>query len=93
MAAFVVVLATPKDEAKLQEYGGKARETLASFGGEVAAGGPCETLYGENSHGRIVVLQFPDANTAKNWYNSADYQALIPMRKEAMDAVFVLGGE
>ena len=93
MAAYVVVLATPKDEDKLQEYGGKARQTLASFGGEVAAGGQCETLYGENSHGRIVVLQFPDAATAKNWYHSEDYQALIPLRKEAMDAVFVMGGE
>ena len=93
MAAYVVVLASPKDADKMQEYGAAARPTLASFGGEVAADGECETLYGENPHGRIVVLQFPDASAAKNWYNSSDYQALMPLRKEAMDAVFVLGGE
>jgi uncharacterized protein (DUF1330 family) len=93
MTAYVVVLASPKDADKMQEYGSAAGKTLASFGGEIAAGGPCKTLYGENPHGRIVVLKFPDTDAANDWYNSDAYQALLPLRKEAMDAVFVLGGE
>jgi uncharacterized protein (DUF1330 family) len=93
MSAYVVVQATPKDPDKMQQYGAAAGPTLAAYGGKLAVGGPIETLYGECPHERMVVLEFPDAAAARKWYNSEEYQALMPLRKAAMDAVFVLGGE
>ncbi len=93
MAAYIVAQATPKDPDKMQEYGRAAGPTLAAYGGKLVAGGPLQTLYGETPHERIVVLEFPDAEAAKNWYHSDEYQALLPLRKEAMDSLFILGGE
>ncbi|MEV4497131.1 DUF1330 domain-containing protein [Micromonospora arborensis] len=30
--------------------------------------------------GSAVLIEFPDAETAKTWYNSAEYQAILPLR-------------
>lgn len=93
MSAFVVVHATPKDADKMQEYGAGAGPTVEQHGGKVVARGPATALAGESAHQLMVVLEFPDKQTAENWYNSAEYQALIPTRTAAMDSVFILGGE
>jgi uncharacterized protein (DUF1330 family) len=93
MSAYVVVHATPKDADKMQAYGAAAGPTLAAFGGKLAARGPAEALAGEHSHKLMVVLEFPDKDSARRWYASPAYQAAIPVRLQAMDSVFILGGE
>jgi uncharacterized protein (DUF1330 family) len=93
MSAYVTVLATIKDADKMQAYAGGAGPTVVAHGGEVVCRGPSELLHGSSAHGVMVVLKFPSRQAAKDWYASADYQALIPTRNAAMDSVFVLGGE
>ena len=93
MSAYVVVHATVKDADKMGEYGAGAGPTVVSHGGEVVCRGPSEVMFGENHHQIMVVLQFPNRQAANDWYNSDEYQALIPVRTEAMDAVFIAGGE
>jgi uncharacterized protein (DUF1330 family) len=93
MTAYVTVHATPKDTEKLQAYGALAAPTLVAYGGKFVARGPCEVLSGEHAHKVMVVLEFPDKDAARRWYNSPEYQAAIPTRLEAMDSVFILGGE
>jgi uncharacterized protein (DUF1330 family) len=46
--------------------------------------GKTEALEGDAPDG-IVVLEFPDAATARAWYDSEEYQAGIPLRKKAAD--------
>ncbi|MAE04785.1 MAG: hypothetical protein CMH76_00460 [Nitrospinae bacterium] len=36
-----------------------------------------------------MVIKFPDQVAAKAWYDSPEYQALIPNRDEAADMVFI----
>ncbi len=93
MTAYVVVHATPKNPEKLQAYSALASQTLANYGGKFAARGPCEVLAGDHAHKVLVVLEFPDKESARRWYASPEYQAAIPVRLEAMDSVFILGGE
>lgn len=90
MAAFVIVHATPKNAEKMQQYGAGAGPTLAEFGGEFLGRGTNEDLHGENGYAMSVLLSFPDADAARRWYNSDAYQALIPVRSEAMDCEFTL---
>ena len=89
MTAHIVVLSNVKDADKLQEYGAAAAATISSFGGTLEKGA-LSVLCGDDSHERLAVLQFPDIDTAKNWYNSEEYQALVPLREQGMDAVFML---
>ncbi len=93
MSAYVVVHATVLDQNKMQEYGAAAGPTVTAHGGKIVSRGPSEVLAGESPHQIMVVLEFPSRKAAKDWYDSADYQAVIPTRLAAMDSVFILGGE
>ena len=93
MSAYVVVHATINDQEKMQEYGAVAAQAVTKHGGEVVCRGPVEALNGEAPHPVMVVLKFDSKQAAKDWYNSDDYQAIIPTREAAMDSVFILGGE
>jgi uncharacterized protein (DUF1330 family) len=93
MSAYVVVHASPKNPEKMQAYSALAAPTLAAYGGKFIARGPCEVLAGSHEHKVLVVLEFPDKASAQRWYASPEYQAAIPTRLEAMDSVFILGGE
>lgn len=93
MSAYVIVHGTVKDADKMQEYGGAAGPIVAQHGGEVVARGPATVLSGASAHKIAVVLKFPDAAAAKTWYESPEYQAIIPVREQALDSVFVVVGE
>ena len=93
MAAYVSVHATINDPEKQQAYGAAAGPLVEKHGGKIVCRGPAETLHGESAHGVMVVLEFPSKQAALDWYNSDEYQAIIPTRDAAMDSVFILGGE
>lgn len=93
MTAYVVVHAKVKDPEKMQTYAGGAGPVVVAHGGEVISRGPSTLLHGESPYDLMVMLQFPTREAAETWYNSDDYQALIPTRDAAMDSVFFVGGE
>ena len=89
MSAYVIVNATPKNPEKLKEYGGQAGPLVKQFGGDVVLnGGVTDVLNGSHDHPRCVILKFETAEAARAWYNSPEYQAIIPVRDEGADTVF-----
>jgi uncharacterized protein (DUF1330 family) len=44
-------------------------------------GGRHETLEGDWRPQRIVVLEFPSVERAREWYSSPEYQEIIPLRE------------
>ncbi len=93
MSAYVVIHGTVKNPEKMQEYSTAAGVVIEKFGGEFLVRGPAQVLSGEHSHKMMVVVRFPDAETAKKWYNSTEYQKLISIRDEGIDSSFILCGE
>jgi len=73
-------------------YAEAASPAVAAFGGKyLARGGEMVGLENFEDEGkRIVILQFPDMETAKNWYNSEEYQAAKAKREGAGYARFTL---
>ncbi|HEX2286501.1 MAG TPA: DUF1330 domain-containing protein [Mycobacterium sp.] len=54
--------------------------TLEPFGGEfIVHGGHVEAVEGEWD-GTLVIIRFPDRASAQQWYESADYQRILPLR-------------
>jgi uncharacterized protein (DUF1330 family) len=54
--------------------------TLDPFGGEfLVHGGELSPLEGAWD-GALVVIRFPDRRAALDWYASADYQEILPLR-------------
>ena len=93
MAAYVVVHATKKDDQKFEEYASVAGPSIIANGGEILTRGPSTLLAGSSPHSMMVIAKFPSREEAEKWYNSSEYQEIIPTREKAMDSVFVLGGE
>jgi uncharacterized protein (DUF1330 family) len=55
-------------------------DTFAPFGGEfLIHGGDLDVREGE-WNGTLVMIRFPDANSAARWYKSAEYQRIAPLR-------------
>tara|TARA_Y100001934_G_scaffold140943_1_gene169855 strand:+ start:106 stop:402 length:297 start_codon:yes stop_codon:yes gene_type:complete len=82
------------DVEAYQKYPSKAQETVASYGGRyMVRGGPLESVEGDAPLSRIVVLEFPTYERAKEWYHSEDYQAVIGLRHAAsFGQLFIVEG-
>jgi uncharacterized protein (DUF1330 family) len=92
MSTLIIVDLTPTDTEKLGVYSARAGETLKAYGGEFLAKGPIESLHGDAPFSTKVVIQFPDRDSAVNWYQSDAYQAIIPIRDQGMNSQFHLVG-
>jgi len=94
VTAFFVVTTAIKDPEKFQEYGAKAGQTFAPYGGKLVMRGKAEqALAGEVNHQGVSIVGFPDMDALNSWYQSAEYQALIPLRDEAVDMTLITYNE
>ena len=54
---------------------------IERFGGKfLVRGGTLHPLEGEPEFSRLVIIEFPDVEAAQGFYDSADYQELVPHR-------------
>ena len=91
MAAYVIAQVKVKDPEKLAAYSQAAGPTVAEFGGKLIVRAPAlEVLSGDVDYDRCVIMEFGDAASARAWYNSEAYQALVPLRSQGADVVFTL---
>ena len=91
MSACVIGHITVKDEEKWAQYRAQVPATLAPWGAELLFRGQrADILAGQHAHLDTVVIRFPDADTVDAWYNSPEYQALIPLRQQAADLDLVV---
>ncbi|MFM9943813.1 MAG: DUF1330 domain-containing protein [Bacteroidia bacterium] len=81
MAAYVIVEITVTDSQEYEEYKKLSTAALAAFDGKfVVRGGKTETLEGDWKPERIVVLEFPTVEIAKEWWNSDIYSKAKAIR-------------
>jgi uncharacterized protein (DUF1330 family) len=91
MAAYIIADIRVTDHASYDQYRPLAAASIARFGGRfVVRGGEVDLLEGEPQPERIVVIEFPDADTARRWYGSAEYQAALKIRQAASRGRVVL---
>jgi uncharacterized protein (DUF1330 family) len=89
-SAYLVGHITVKNPAQWAEYTSRVPATLGPWGAElVFRGKKAAVLGGEHPHTDIVVIRFPSVANVNQWFSSAAYQALIPLREQAADVVLV----
>ncbi len=67
---------------EIVEYLRTIDETLAPFQGRfIIHGGPVERLEGAWS-GDLIMIEFPDKESARAWYASPAYQRILPLRTD-----------
>ena len=92
MSAYIIVGFTPKNTDLLQEYSAKATSTISEFKGEFLVKAITQPLNDKAHPEYQVIIEFPTKEKAKAWYSSPQYQKLINLRDQGMDANFQLVG-
>lgn len=83
MTAYVIVDIEVTDPAGYEEYKKLAPAPTALYGGRyIARGGKTETLEGDWSPSRLVIIEFPSVEQAKAWLNSPEYAPALAMRHQ-----------
>ena len=82
MAAYVVVEIEVLDKDRYEHYKQLTPPTLAPYGGRfIVRGGAAETLEGDWSPPRFVIVEFPSIEQAKAWWASAEYAEAKALRQ------------
>ncbi|MBN4075747.1 MAG: hypothetical protein COA71_13160 [SAR86 cluster bacterium] len=89
----VANLAVKDLEDFIQRYGAGVMPQLQKAGAEILAAAQPQLLEGNQGINRTVLIRFPNADIANNWYSSEEYQPLKNLRINELttsgSAVFV----
>jgi uncharacterized protein (DUF1330 family) len=91
MSAYVIVEVNVTDPDRFAEYRKLVPVTIEKYGGRfVVRGGTVETKEGGWSPARMVVIEFPSMEKARNWYHSPEYAPALALRLKCATAKLIL---
>ena len=91
MAAYVIGGIQINDPVRYEKYKELAAPTVLAYGGRyVVRGGAVEQLEGDWTPGRVVVLEFPTVERAKEWWGSPEYRPAKELRHATATTEMIL---
>ena len=91
MAAYVIANVTVKDPVRYEDYRRLVTPTLAKFGGRfIVRGGHVDVLEGEWRPSRLVLIEFPSADAAREWWSSPEYSEARRIRQATSEGTLLL---
>lgn len=80
-----------KDVSKLDRYKQHVGDVVKKFNGEyLVLGGRIRAIEGNWEPSTLVMIAFPDFETANAWYDSEEYKELKALRMEGVDCNAVI---
>lgn len=94
MAAYIVAHLDVTDPDTFERYREAVAPLIDRFGGRYRIrGGYTDVLEGEWDVPRLVVIEFPSREAARLFYDSPEYQQILPLRTSASrGAVAIVDG-
>ena len=91
MAAYVIVDIEVTNPEAYEEYRKQVPPLVAKYGGKyLTRGGEMEMLEGDWTPKRLVVLEFPSFERAKEFYESDEYRPVKEIRLNSTNSKMVL---
>jgi uncharacterized protein (DUF1330 family) len=91
MAAYALAhLRTPQINDDVLEYIERIQATLDPFGGRFLVHGTQVEVKEGPWPGTVVIVEFPDAERARAWYDSPAYQAILPLRTNNIEGEAII---
>jgi uncharacterized protein (DUF1330 family) len=83
MAAYGFAEIEVKNPAGLAPYRAAVNDTITKYGGRfLVRGGATKLKEGGPEPKYIVIVEFPDSAALDRWWNSPEYQQILPFRLE-----------
>jgi uncharacterized protein (DUF1330 family) len=95
VAVYVIIAVNAvHDQDKLRQYAEQLQAHVGEYGGRrLVATDQVRVLEGQWRPAELVIYEFPSLEHLEAGYASAEYQRLIPLRREAIDCdVVVVAG-
>ena len=84
MPVYAIVQGKVENRALLDQYMAKAGPSIRSHQGRtIAFDEEPEVVEGKIEHPRTVVVEFPSMTAFRAWYDSPEYQEILPLRLKA----------
>ena len=81
MPAYFVAELDVTNPTGMDPYRAAVPATIAQYGGRyLIRGGAAELIEGGPQPKRVVILEFADTAAVKRWYDSPEYQKILPLR-------------
>jgi uncharacterized protein (DUF1330 family) len=91
MLAYVIVDIDVHDPAGMREYLERVPGTLTKYGGcYIVRGGKFKIVEGDWQPARVVMIEFPNMEQAKRWYDCEEYKDMKEARFKAAKTNIVL---
>ena len=91
MKGYVIATVRVDDVEAYEPYRQQAQAIIARHGGRyLVRGGRVDVREGTLERDRVIVLEFPTIEQARAFYDSDDYQAIVPIRQRNAEAQLFL---
>ncbi len=91
MTYVVVTIRKINDVEAFREYAVQAQPMVERYGGRYVAVDKTPAVHaGEWPYVRTIIVSYPNLAAAQKFYDSPEYQALVPIRRRAIAANIVL---
>lgn len=90
MTAYVIARITVTEPSDYQIYAGQTVASAERAGGTFLVKGGAQTQLEGNSPDRHVIIRFDSRQAALDWYNSEDYQRILPIALSSSERDIVL---
>jgi uncharacterized protein (DUF1330 family) len=91
MSVYVIVQGKIEDRGLLDQYVAKVVPTIKSHQGRVVAfDEEAEVVEGTIEHPRTVILEFPSMTVFQTWYDSPEYQEILPLRLKSTPGTLIV---
>lgn len=86
MTAYFIANVQVTNRDNFREYQKGILRTIKPFGGWILAADAGGALEGELNTNQNVIIRFPTTKHVRNWWNSAEYKEIVPIRMEYTEA-------
>ncbi|SFN85433.1 Uncharacterized conserved protein, DUF1330 family [Roseovarius lutimaris] len=90
MSAYIIARINVTDAEDYKNYAGQTVALAEKFGGKYLVKGGAQTQLEGNGPDRHVLIEFPDRETALEWYNSDAYRRILPIAISSSDRDIVV---
>ena len=91
MSVYVIAQGKIENREMLDQYVAKVMPTIASHQGRIIAfDEQPEVIEGPIDHPRTVIIEFPSMTAFRAWYDSPEYQEILPLRLKSTPGTLIV---